>query len=282
MKKKLLAGLTAVMLVGSASLCFAGVFGSYTSGLGVAHSPHNLPLYLVKAGQPNTTSQICIFCHTPHNAPGSGEAGYNPLWNHKMDTKTFIPYEGVDLKDSEYALAGGYTTFNAVGTITEYDVVKGPSRLCMSCHDGQTALDAYSKNGAGNPLTIPGTADGGMIIAGLAPSPSFVYPTGVKDLRNDHPIGFNYLDVAEGRNGVTKDVNIRPATTNVAGALIGITRTSIGQIKDVLYKSEYLTCSSCHDVHNADGQKVVGGSFGKPFLRVNNEGSSLCLMCHIK
>lgn len=291
MKKILLAGMIAALLVGSASLGFAGVYGSYTSGRGVAHSPHNMPSYLVKAGQSPTTSQICIFCHTPHNATTSGEAGYNPLWNHKMDTASeFIPYEGMDMNDPGYGDGTAETTFNGlVGFGAGYDVVKGPSRLCMSCHDGNSAIDAYTQNGPGSYYPPQEGNSGSPIIAGElsklagpARPASFYFGTATKDLRNDHPIGFDYNDVEKGLNGITEDPNIRDAAVPIVGAVIPATHTSIPKIESILYKGNTLTCASCHDVHNTNGTVVAGGSFAKPFLRVNNEGSNLCLMCHIK
>lgn len=292
MKKKLLAGISAALLVGSASIAIAGVL-SYNVGGGVKDSPHNMPAYLVAKGQSPTSSQLCIFCHTPHNSPGSGEAGYNPLWNHKMDTaQSFIPYEGIDMNDPDYGNGGGETTFNGIYDFLDgtNDVVKGPSRLCMSCHDGNSAIDAYTQNGPGSYFPEQEGNVGSPIVAaqlgkqaGPARPGSYYFATATKDLRNDHPIGFNYNDVVNGTGSVpVADPNIRPSNTVVAGTLIENTHTSIAKIEDVLFKKDTLTCASCHDVHNANGTTVAGGSFAKPLLRVNNDGSRLCLMCHSK
>ena len=81
------------------------------------------------------TTQICIFCHTPHNAnayvPGS------PLWNHNVTWSTFTTYAS--------------PTLNAVpGQPT------GTSKLCLSCHDGTVGIDAYTNNAGLNFIT--GTA----------------------------------------------------------------------------------------------------------------------------
>lgn len=291
MKKILLSGIIAAVLVASASPGFAMVFGTYTAGTGVSKSPHNIVKYLTRLSppQPTTTSQVCIFCHTPHNSPGTGEAGYNPLWNHRMDnTAGFIPYDGYDLNDPMYQAGTPEedgSTLDAV--IDPADVLRGPSRLCMSCHDGNSAIDAYTQNGAGNNNSIPAKSlwekGGEMVIAGNVNdtgAPADFLGSGTQDLRNDHPIGFNYDDVVDGTNGATQDLKIRISSTNVPALIPG--KTSIGMIKDVLYKGKYMTCATCHDVHNTDGTKVAGGSMAKAFLRVNNEGSSLCLMCHDK
>ncbi|MBI1920793.1 MAG: hypothetical protein HYS23_06890 [Geobacter sp.] len=290
MKKKLLAGICAVTLVGSASLVFAGRL-SYDNGGGITNSPHNMPAYLQAKGAAPETSQLCVFCHTPHNATGSGEAGYNPLWNHKMDTSTanFIPYEGIDVNDPDYIAGGGDTSFNALNGFGAgaYDVLKGPSRLCMSCHDGVTAIDAFSSGNNSVTLSYADSYDKkimiGENISDNSNPASSNYFGATRDLRNDHPIGFSYIDVADGEDalGMAKDINIRNYATPVT-TWLGAGKTSVAQIKDVLFKGEFLTCSSCHDVHNTDGTKTAGGSFAKPLLRVTTDGSALCLMCHSK
>ena len=69
----------------------------------------------------NSSGEICITCHTPHNANASVE----PLWNHVVTTTTFTLYSS--------------STFNAstIGQPT------GASKLCLSCHDGTVAIDSY-------------------------------------------------------------------------------------------------------------------------------------------
>jgi len=81
----------------------------------------------------NSTGEICIVCHTPHNA--SGVAGA-PLWNHSTTSTVFTLYTS--------------------GTM---DAVAGQpsasSLLCLSCHDGTVALENFS-----------GTTTGTNMIAG--------------------------------------------------------------------------------------------------------------------
>jgi predicted CXXCH cytochrome family protein len=66
------------------------------------------------------SGQVCIVCHTPHNA----QAGAAPLWNHSATGTTFALY--------------GSPTFN--GAIAQPG---GASKACLSCHDGTVALDAF-------------------------------------------------------------------------------------------------------------------------------------------
>jgi predicted CXXCH cytochrome family protein len=66
-------------------------------------------------------NQICLPCHTPHNASVIADA---PLWNHQMTTSSFTLY------------ASG--TLNA--TMGQPD---GSSKLCLSCHDGVVAVENF-------------------------------------------------------------------------------------------------------------------------------------------
>ena len=79
--------------------------------------------------------QICIFCHTPHNADIT--VADAPLWNHEVTAQTFIPYTSATLDA-------------AVGQ------PDGISKLCLSCHDGVTNEDAYGGKPGSGPMTGSG------------------------------------------------------------------------------------------------------------------------------
>jgi len=161
-----------------------------TSFAAIAGTAHDLS-YLAN-------DQICVYCHTPHNADSTVE----PLWNADLSTATFTAYTS--------------STFDGSATM-DADPVIGPSRLCMSCHDGTVAIDS-----AIGGTTSIGT--GGALL-------------GV-DLTNDHPIGFNY-NAAQGL-----DAEIQPST-----AVLGS-----GVISDFLFgANNIMTCASCHDVHGVTG-----------------------------
>ena len=102
----------------------------------------------------NTTGEICICCHTPHNANISVPDA--PLWNHQLTVATFQLYTS--------------PTFNGSSTITQ---PSGSSKLCLSCHDGTVALENFST-----------TTNGTHYISGINNLGN--------DLRNDHPISFVY------------------------------------------------------------------------------------------
>jgi predicted CXXCH cytochrome family protein len=100
----------------------------------------------------NTTSEICVVCHTPHNAITTVTNA--PLWNHAVTTATFTPYSS--------------GTLNAV--VGQPD---GSSKLCLSCHDGTVALENFG-----------GVTTGTQTISGAA-----LVGT---NLSNDHPVSFTY------------------------------------------------------------------------------------------
>lgn len=86
--------------------------------------------------------QICVACHTPHNANTSVTQA--PLWNHALSTATYTPYSSATLT----------ATVGQPGTI---------SRLCLSCHDGTVALDSFG--GAVGSIFITGAANLGTILS---------------------------------------------------------------------------------------------------------------------
>ena len=97
-------------------------------GPNIRYTKHNLS---VSGPGPITAlseSQICIFCHIPHQqAPA---ARY--LWNRSDPANAYIPYFSSTLKAD-------------VGQPT------GASRMCLSCHDGTIALGAINSS----PTEIP-------------------------------------------------------------------------------------------------------------------------------
>jgi predicted CXXCH cytochrome family protein len=109
-------------------------------------------------------SEICIVCHTPHNA--NAEIGA-PLWNH------------------ENSAAASFTVYTSSTFDATAGQPAGTSKLCLSCHDGTVAIDNF---GARTPTA-------GMI------STDFEIGT---DLTNDHPVSFVYSDATAGSDGGLK------------------------------------------------------------------------------
>ena len=128
----------------------------------------------------------------------------------------------------------------------------GTTKLCLSCHDGSVALDSF------------GNANGGTFIQDVNANAA----VGLDGLNNDHPISFVYDTALVALDGALHD----PSTAVTIGAGADI---KVGTIASTMLIAGKLECASCHDVHN----KFTDGPY---LLRVNNNGSGLCLTCHNK
>ena len=115
---------------------------------------HNLSASGPGPVKATTLTEICVFCHTPHNATPAV-----PLWNQTAGGVTYQPYTSTTLVAS-------------VGAPT------GASKLCLSCHDGTIAIGNTVNNGQ-----IPMQ---GVSAQGRLTGPS-VLGTALGD---DHPIAF--------------------------------------------------------------------------------------------
>ncbi|PLX84878.1 MAG: cytochrome C [Desulfuromonas sp.] len=196
--------------------------------------------------------RICAYCHTPHHANVTG--GYKPLWSHDLSIQTFVPYES--------------DTFNGddLGAI---DPMAGPSLLCMSCHDGAIAPDAYYGDPGGN-IGVEADVWNGYGVGQFG------------DMTNDHPIGFDYTYSYANDTGMSTDTAVFAELRDPAATLASQTSDvyAITKIEDVLLNEKIMTCASCHDVHNRDplGYNAADGYF----LYGQQQDSQVCTMCHVK
>jgi predicted CXXCH cytochrome family protein len=122
----------------------------------IQSSPHNLSAGGKGNIRASNEQEVCIFCHTTHNA-----AAVQPLWNRSTPVIAYTVYTSSSLK----AKPGQPT---------------GSSKLCLSCHDGTIAL--------GDVLSRP---EGIKMAKGVTRLPSGHFNLGT-DLSNDHPISFVY------------------------------------------------------------------------------------------
>jgi len=251
MKKSILACVAIGLVLTFGSIAMAGI----NPGTGISQTSHDLSsggvgAAYVGAGTADNLDRICIYCHAPHHTIDAATAAANsvtyfPLWNHAITTvATYQTYtDGSDTPN------GIQHQLNASLSPTLGSV----SKLCLSCHDGSLAISAY---GYAPSSTLGNTA--GTKIAGR-----FKLGGGTQDLRNHHPIGFNYDAVA------AIDDEINPSTSGLLGAnTYGLT------IGDLLWNGK-MECSTCHDVHNTKNE-------GSKFTWVQDTRSNLCLTCHNK
>jgi predicted CXXCH cytochrome family protein len=242
-------------------------FATTVPGSGITDSYHDLGTTSATYGdateQANAVygNRICIYCHAPHNTIklGSPEAvdgmgvavEYLPLWNHTITTMPgYMMYDNGPAEPAS-GDANSYAKANATSPT-------GVSILCLSCHDGSVATNAYGTGtgavGAADKFFLAGTRG---LIGGLNAT------TGLGDLSNHHPISFDYAAAA------AADAEILPATSPF------VTATGTETIADHLFGGQ-LECASCHDVHN--GPSVAGVRL----TYVNDARSAFCLTCHDK
>ena len=129
----------------------------------VANTKHNLSVSGPGTIKSTTETQICIFCHTPHNA----RSDTSFLWNRADSTANYTTYQSSTL----YATVGQPS---------------GASKLCLSCHDGTIALgDVLSRS-----TEIP-------FAGGVRFLPDGPTKLGT-DLSDDHPVSFPYAESQSG------------------------------------------------------------------------------------
>ncbi len=162
--------------------------------------------------------QVCVFCHTPHNANTS----QGPLWSHSASAATFSIYASATLN----------------GTITQ---PAGVSKACMGCHDGTIAVGAVAFGRSAGSLATTGHDNAQSYAAGSAMSNGAQAgnPLLGTDLRDDHPVSITYVP----GSGLGQDPELR---TNTGSSVVGtVTVQLFGTAAP--YTVE---CGSCHDVHN--------------------------------
>lgn len=237
--RKAISAMAVVLLVGAMAVPAMAGSGAATGLIGSVHDINNYSKTHAGVSADNE-NRLCVFCHTPHHASGDATLDYNPLWSHKTSTATYQPYQSATFSMSAY---GGS------------DPLVGPSRLCMSCHDGQTAIDSHDGSDANTTATFVLT---GHSVVGSA------------TMAVDHPIGFDYTQAQQ-----AKPTSLNPATTSWQGGS--------GTVAANLHNGTILTCATCHEVHNKVNAVNAPATDGKTYnwlVRSPQSGSQLCLTCH--
>lgn len=299
MKRFLTAALVASMglfAAGSASAVDTYTAGEAANGIG--NSRHNLGSLGEHIVAGNNTSEICIFCHTPHHTNTANNL--KPLWNRGTSAPTAFTAYGTTL--------GGNTIANTD--------IGSTSLACLSCHDGVTTFDnIVNTPGKAGVITVGGVATGTGSDRGYsfwdAAVSNYVsdFMTSSRlnigtDLSNDHPVSVTYSSsVASLRPTTTVlnniDLKAELATSantfdngNLNSNLWAIKGyiSSTATIADLL-RTNKVECSSCHDPHfNNKSWNEVDSTWGSEFesnglflRRVGgNSGSGVCRTCHNK
>jgi predicted CXXCH cytochrome family protein len=221
---------TSFKVVGGLALMAASSFAMAS----VVNTKHNLgathPVG-VDGNHTNATTEICIFCHTPH---GGDQDTFAPLWNRATGTATYLRFSDL-----------GRLTFDA----KEAPIAGSVSAACLSCHDGTQSIDSVINspgsdsegiaNEATGLLTQITTGTGGfsqsnIMSNGFASADGHwngsILPRGDMvylgtDLRNDHPISMQYAGgglSSAAISGATTDPDFaQTSATSQAGAPAG-------------------------------------------------------------
>jgi hypothetical protein len=215
----------------------------------------------VRAALSGGTDQLCIFCHTPHSA----EPVDGPLWNRIDPAGPFPLYGGsLAIKDDYGA---GIQAAAQYGTGT---YPNGSSRLCMSCHDGVTAIGVGLLRD-GSDIAMVGSAG-----HELDPDGSLFDSLGtVIDLATSHPISFIYSDTVAGQIETAYDAQFGPGSYFQGPAAFD------PSVSSPLDSQERMQCTTCHNPHY---DTKLSNAALPPFWQ--NPSSTLpyddlCAQCHI-
>ncbi|MFQ5479895.1 MAG: cytochrome c3 family protein [Thermodesulfobacteriota bacterium] len=197
----------------------------------VAATKHNFGIFSGAAIKTGSTTRVCVFCHAPHNTSPSG-----PMWNREDSGATYNIYQ------SETIVA-------TMGQPT------GSSKLCLSCHDGTIAIGSLKNvTGVVGPYTLPVTGPG---VAGAGPDAGKLTSVSTAfigtDLRDDHPLSFDYA--------LSYPANLEIKADTALPAAVKLDKNNMVQ------------CTSCHDPH---------GTIYPAFMVTSLENGVLCEACHTK
>lgn len=183
--------------------------------------------------------EVCIFCHTPHNANVAEGA---PLWNRAFSAQTFSRYSSETLQIRVNPLAKTPAQYDAPAWQPD-----GSSKLCLSCHDG-VATNPLGAVLRGGPITMESSIDpagGNFISSNTAISWASFNPSTNKMKLGHHPVSFVYnAAVVTAINDSFKNSYQLPLLPEVK-----------------LDKKGKMQCTTCHDAHQnqSHDEQCYGG-----------------------
>jgi predicted CXXCH cytochrome family protein len=187
---------------------------TYSSALTIRNTKHDLSSSSSNGVAKGNTTQVCVYCHTPHNSRG----GY-PLWNRQAvaNITSFLMYTSATMKNK--ANRGAGFTSDSV------------SLYCMTCHDGGT-IGGRIKN-------LPSDAAGGVTVTGSDMTSDAISNPDMNlgtNLTNDHPVNFNVTYTGAEFN------NVNVASYQMGSTPLPLYRTAARGVT--------MECASCHAVHD--------------------------------
>lgn len=152
------------IVIGVTGALAIGLAGSAFAQSSMLDGKHDLggDIYTSEGLEASANGQICIYCHTPHNADANGVGA---LWARDDSTlATFAVYTSGSIQN------------NTGGT----DAIGVETLACLSCHDGTIALDE----------ALGGTTDMGDLTGGSTAV--------ITDLQKQHPVGLTITGADDG------------------------------------------------------------------------------------
>lgn len=225
----------------------------------IQNSPHNLSASGPGQIRAATEQEICIFCHTPHNA-----APITPLWNRTMPVQA-------------------YTVYSSNSLVAQPGQPTGSSKLCLSCHDGTIALGS-----------VLSRSQGIQMVGGMTTLPPGHKTNLGTDLSDDHPISFRYDSFLATRNPKLRPPQQLPQQVHLdRNAELQCTSCHDAHNDQwgkflVMDNSHSQLCSSCH---NQGTTTIVGHAEcaschqqhtapSGPYLLTGKTVTETCLPCH--
>ena len=145
----------------------------------ILDSKHNLSAYGPGSVRASNETEICIFCHTPHNS-----SPIQPVWNRNVPVNA-------------------YTVYSSNSLVAKPGQPTGTSKLCLSCHDGSIAVGSVLSRDM--PIAMAG---------GITTLPAGGTNLGT-DLSDDHPISFRYDQTLASQNVKVKPPAQLPPTVKL-------------------------------------------------------------------
>ena len=151
---------------------------------------HNLSVSGPGTVRAVSETQVCIFCHTPHNSRTQA-----PLWNRNDSGGTYTMYWS--------------STMDAYASAAAAPQPNGSSKLCLSCHDGTLALGATVASGT---IAMSG---------GITTMPASGANLGL-DLSGHHPVSFIVTDALVTTNNAKGDMPLRTPAQMRAASIVNL------------------------------------------------------------
>lgn len=236
-------------------LAIAGL--TVTANAAITTTKHNLSASSTnytrsQATTAGGTSQICVFCHTPHHA-----LDQRFIWNHAASSNT------------TWTWGTGSATGTSAGTVLPTNPANLPSFKCISCHDGSVAIGQVnevfneSTGVVNSSYSIPMQGD----VNAAYQLTNSTYEVGVGgNMNGNHPIGIPYPGQSP-YNGISSGAGIIISQFQASPTNVELFQDPNGGT------GKGVECGSCHAVH---------GSINPMLLRDAITSSQLCLDCHIK